>query len=88
MSNKFCKLFETTDLGQLLVKIDRHEETMGPEVRFFFQPPELGVCSAALSWEDDDNGWDKAEEFFTKVDEAQVRKIVQEQLVAIKDAAQ
>lgn len=68
MSEKFCKLFETETHGQLLVKIDRNEESV-PEVRFYASPVGLGVCSLAVSFTDDD-GWDLAEAAFAKADEA------------------
>ena len=67
----FAKLYETS-VGQVLVKIDDGD---GPEVRFFFEPPNLGVCSVALKFSDDDDGWDKAETAFKKVDEAQAVSI-------------
>ena len=70
----FAKLYET-EIGQILVKQDTGEESQ-PEVRFFFEPKHLGVCSAALHFEDDDNGWDKAGKIFEKVDEEQAISFV------------
>lgn len=61
----FAKLYETEDHGQILVKMDSGDD--GPEIRFFFQPDNLGVCSVAIGYEDDDSGWDKAEEAFNNV---------------------
>ena len=65
-SDKFAKLFETEKYGQILVKIDSSDD--GPEVRFYFQPENLGVCSIAHSFKDSDAGWLAAEKFFHKVD--------------------
>jgi hypothetical protein len=64
----FAKLFETK-IGQILVKLDDGEDA--PEVRYFFEPPGLGVCSVALQFADDSDGeaWDKAEHAFDKTDE-------------------
>lgn len=63
----FAKLYEN-DGKQILVKLDG-DEMNAPEVRFFFEPEGLGVCSAAVQWKNDnDHDWDKAEEFFKGVD--------------------
>ncbi len=76
MSNPFCRLFETSTHGQILVKLDRNDEGI-PEVRYYMQPPNLGVCSVALSFSDDDEGWDLAENAFAKSDERYcVEKVV------------
>ena len=63
---KFAKLFEDETLGQILVKIDQDEgeDGFGPEIRFYVSPPNLGVCSIALKFDDDDEGWGNAEEVF------------------------
>ena len=61
----FAKLYETAGHGQILVKMDSGDE--GPEIRFFFQPENLGVCSVAIGYEDDDEGWDKAEDAFSNI---------------------
>lgn len=70
----FVKLYETEETGQILVKIDDGEN--GPEVRYYFVPKGLGVCSAALEFTDDDKGkaWDKADAAFERVDEEQAIK--------------
>jgi len=65
---KFCKLFESETHGQILVKLDRNEEG-NPEVRLFVSPEGLGVCSLAAWYSDDDEGWDKAEEWFGRIDQ-------------------
>lgn len=64
----FAKLFET-EIGQVLVKIDEKDNT--PEVRIFFEPDGLGVCSVALEFKDDESGnaWDKADNCFEKTDQ-------------------
>lgn len=65
---KFCKVFETEKHGQIMVKIDRNNESV-PEVRFYASPEGLGVCSLAISFTDDDAGCDLAEAAFAKADE-------------------
>lgn len=64
----FCKLFETEKHGQILVKLDGNNEG-APEVRFYAAPEGLGVCSVAALYTDDDAGWDRAEEYFARVDQ-------------------
>ena len=84
--SEFAKLYETESCGQILVKFDSGEE--GPEVRFFFEPQGLGVCSIALQYDDNDDGWDKAESVFNKTDKeksvAIVSKTIAELGVALK----
>lgn len=72
-TSEFAKLFGSGQT-QLLIKIDRNEETDEPEVRAFFQPEDLGVCSFAARYTDDDAGWDKAEAWFESLDEAKARE--------------
>lgn len=50
MSN-FAKLFESETYGQIAV-IKQTNDDGDPEIRFYFQPPGLGVCSNALSFGD------------------------------------
>lgn len=65
----FAKLYDT-DKGQIVVMLQSNDEG-NPEIRFFVEPPGLGVCSMAFSFDgDDDNTWNAAEASFDKVDEA------------------
>ncbi|EKF8202512.1 hypothetical protein PBR95_000485 [Pseudomonas aeruginosa] len=61
---QFAKLFEFEDLGQVLVMLDRGDD--GPEVRLYFKPKGLGVCSVACSNfpGGEDEQWDHAESGF------------------------
>lgn len=70
----FAKLFGTGD-DQIVILIKANDETSNPEVRLFFQPKALGVCSVAIGFKDTDKGWDLAEEAFEKMDETAARKI-------------
>ncbi len=78
----FCKLFGT-DNDQVLVKLDSNDDGF-PEVRIYFEPPDLGVCAAAFSWNDSDTGWDTAEKTFADITEAKAREIVAAQLKVIE----
>lgn len=78
----FAKLYGT-DNDQILVKLDEGES--GPEVRFYFQPEGMGVCSVATGFADTDAGWDKAEEAFKNMTEETARKLVAPQLAMISD---
>lgn len=64
----FAKLFDRPGFGQVLAKIDRDTDG-SPELRWFVSPPDLGVCSFAFEFTDDDAGWDLAEAAFAKADE-------------------
>ena len=72
---KFAKLFESEVYGQILVKVDRASDDEAPEVRFFVSPPDLGVCSIAFGYEDEDQGWDKAEKCFAETDQTKAEEI-------------
>jgi hypothetical protein len=72
----FAKLFESQKYGQILVKIDSASDDDMAEVRFFFQPKDLGVCSCAICFEGSDAGWGLAEKAFEKADLAFAESIV------------
>lgn len=74
----FAKLFETS-VGQILVKSDTNEDG-NPEVRIFFEPEGFGVCNVALSFDDNEKGWNDQERFFDSMGESEVTKIVENQL--------
>lgn len=84
MSAQFCNIFDT-EVGQILVKVDRNEEGK-PEVRFYVQPEDLGVCSVATSYEDSDEGWDRAEKLFGDVDKELAVRSVQYILAMQREA--
>ena len=64
----FAKLFERGE-RQVLVKIDQGDD-LKPEVRFFTEPDDFGVCSAAISFKDDsDKSWEDAEKIFDRANE-------------------
>ena len=72
----FAKLYETEEYGQILVKIDTNDET-NPEIRYFFEPKNLGVCSVATAFKDDsDKSWDSAELIFNDVCEKKAKAVV------------
>lgn len=64
----FAKLFGS-GRNQILVIRQTHDTTCRPEIRVFFQPPNLGVCSAAIGFDDTDKGWDQRNKVFSEVDE-------------------
>lgn len=68
MITQFAKLFETEEYGQILVKLDSDPDDHAPEVRFYVNPPDLGVCSFAAGYPDSDEGWDAAQAYFDKCD--------------------
>ena len=71
----FAKLYDT-EVGQILVKIDDGDD--GAEVRFYFEPEKLGVCSIAITWGQDDKEtqWKKADAAFEKITKDVATKLV------------
>ena len=73
-NKKFAKLYEDENLGQILVKIDSAEDDgYEAEVRIYFEPKGLGVCSTVFSYD----SWDGAEEAFDKVDQELCVKLIE-----------
>lgn len=70
----FAKLFTTEDRGQLLVVRQTNAEGE-PELRTYCEPEGLGVCSAALTWNDDEKGWHLQESAFAQCTEDMARKM-------------
>lgn len=64
----FAKLFESPKYGQILVKLDTDPVDFAPEVRVYVKPKHLGVCSCAIGFQDDDQGWDLAEKALDEAD--------------------
>lgn len=65
--SEFAKIFNT-DKGQILALKQTNDEG-NPEVRVFVEPENLGVCSIAVSRNDNDAGWDAIDSLFEKIDE-------------------
>lgn len=79
---RFAKLFEFDDIGQVLVMNDTGDE--GPEVRFYFQPAGLGVCSVAINFNgSDDEQSDAADQGFASVDREKAESLVRNALNSI-----
>lgn len=75
MMEKFCKLFESEEYGQILLKLDHAEDKEGAELRMFVQPPDLGVCSFALFYGDEDADWDRAEKALADMDQTKAEAL-------------
>lgn len=81
----FAKLFDTK-LGQILVKKDTNEDC-NPEVRFYFEPENLGVCSIAASSKDDsEESWDQIDDLFDRIDEERAIETVQGVINSMTDS--
>lgn len=72
----FAKLYETEEAGQILVKLDDGDD--GAEVRFYFEPPQLGVCSVALNWSEREahEQWEKADKIFESITQEKALKVI------------
>lgn len=77
MSKQFCKLFESDELGQVLVMLDTDTDECKPYVIFYCNPEGFGVCSKAVKFEDSKEGFDNAKEFFDSVTEERALSVVQ-----------
>jgi len=63
MSLPFAKIFQSEKNGQILVVKDVDDE-YNPAVIYSVMPDSLGMCSATLSFEDNDGGWGKRDTLF------------------------
>jgi hypothetical protein len=71
----YAKLFDNAQYEQILIKLDSDDDGK-PEVRIYFAPDGLGVCSIAISFSDDSEGWEKAEKSFNLIDNEKAVKMV------------
>lgn len=81
--SEFARLFEFEDLGQVLVKLDDGDD--GAEVRIYFVPEGLGVCSVAMTFKagSQEDQWSKAERAFDMVDREKAHALVTDTLRTI-----
>lgn len=77
----FAKLYGTDD-DQVLVMLDTNQDG-DPCVRFSCKPEGVGVCTFSMGWDDTDDGWDKAEQYFANVDEEKARQIVSDTTLSL-----
>lgn len=77
----FAKLFET-EKGQIVVLLQTNEDN-DPEIRFFVKPENMGVCSTAFGYEEDD--FEGAQEGFDKVTFEMAAKAQEEIFALTKD---
>ena len=75
---KFAKLFDSKKYGQLCAIAASENDEARPEIRVFFKPTNLGVCSIALIFNDTDQGWDAQEQAFYRLDLERVEAMVAE----------
>lgn len=64
----FAKLYEG-DFGQVLFVCDTDDDG-APSVKISVMPDGLGVCTATIGFPDTDEGYDKRDAYFDKIDEA------------------
>ena len=72
----FAKLYGSDD-NQLLVKFDANQDGE-PELRFYVEPKDLGVCSMAISYNNTPKDWDKAEKVFVEMTEEHARQLAKQ----------
>ena len=71
----FAKIFNTEEVGQILVMNDASDDDNRPQIRFYFQPEGLGVCATHINFNDE--CWDEADTAFEAIDEAKAIKMVE-----------
>ena len=60
----FAKLFETEELGQIVV-IQQINDEDKPEVRIWFDAsPLAGICNTAFSYKNNEEGWKRCDRLF------------------------
>ena len=71
-----------------MITLTYDNESWTPNLKIYFQHSDenspIGVCNISLSWPDTDEGWDKAEKAFDKMEELRARELVNEQLELLK----
>jgi len=70
----FFRTFETS-LGDVLVMRQDNDEG-GPEIRYYFEPETLGLCSIAVCFDEDD--YEIRDSQFDKIDLAQAELAAKE----------
>lgn len=73
--NTFAKIFDNTKYGQVLVKLDTNDEHQ-PEIRFFFHPDQLDVCSMAILFKNEETCDENSERAFLELTEEKVEKAI------------
>jgi hypothetical protein len=66
---KFAKLFETADYGQVAVMLQMNEEDSAPKLSFICRT-NLGLCSLDVIFENNEIGWADAAKALANTDEA------------------
>jgi len=78
----FAKIFETEKYGQILVKFDESDENT-PEIRFYFKPTDMGVCSLAAQYKDTEKDRELSRDYFEKVDEFSAIAVIDKAAAAL-----
>ncbi|HLV16003.1 MAG TPA: hypothetical protein VKY70_00880 [Pseudomonas sp.] len=86
-SSDFAKIFYANGIGQILVMRDTNDEC-NPALNIYFEPKGFGVCRIGLGFKDTDDGWEKRDEAFAKMDQAMAEEAVRKQLALIEDACE
>ena len=83
--SQFAKLFELPKVGQVLIVLDANSDSE-PAVRWTIKPPELGLCSYEVGFENSDAGWEDAEKLFQNITMDQVKTGVSALIGQIRNA--
>lgn len=72
----FAKVFGPPE-DQIVVMLDTNDDDL-PAVKVFFQPKDMGVCYACLTFEGSEKGEANAERHFESMEEPEARTIMKE----------
>ena len=81
----FAKLFKADDTGQVLVLRDQNEEYL-PCVVVDFSLPGVGRIATRICFDDDDDGYDKADDAFDLMDEEKALSIARTHILKLNPA--
>lgn len=81
---RFAMLIEDPEIGQVVVMQQRGDE--GPEIAIYFDPgiDGMGVCNTNIGFNDDEDGWDKADCAFERFDDDMAVNMARKGIESIK----
>ena len=65
----FAKLFDTKRFGQICVISSDDNDESKPEIRLYFKPEDMGICSQAIIFEDTEECYQNRDKAFNLMKE-------------------
>lgn len=73
----FAKLFDTKRFGQICVISGNDNDESAPEIRLYFKPEDMGICSQAIIFGDTVNGYKNRDRAFKLMDEETAERLIE-----------